>query len=88
MVRLCTDSMTTPAHSINKRQALPIPGQVEALQVNNEPDETPRWSYEKPARQQVPSQRQAAVHTTTPFPTTRPPEGQKRDGPIILVAGH
>ncbi len=43
-----TDSITTPAHTpkrmkksgINKIRASPIPGQGEALQVDNEPDET------------------------------------------------
>jgi hypothetical protein len=113
-----TNNTTTPAlapkrkkkSSNNKRQASPIPGQGEALQVDNEPDETPRRAYKKPAgrqvpaRQQVPSQqprpatsqaplgkpgrmersqRQATGHTTTPFQTTRPPDGQKRDGPAI-----
>jgi hypothetical protein len=29
------------------------------------------------------SQRQAAGHTTTPFQTTRPPDGQERVGPAI-----
>jgi hypothetical protein len=113
-----THGGTTPAHApkrmkksgINKRRASPIPGQGEALQVNNEPDETPQRAYKKPARRQVPaqqqvpsqqprsapsqvpmkkhgrmerSQRQATGHTTTPFQTTHPPDGQKRDGPTI-----
>jgi hypothetical protein len=59
-----TNSTTTPAlapkrkkkSGVNKRRASPSPGQGKALQVNNEPDETPRLAYKKPARQQVPSQ--------------------------------
>ncbi len=113
-----TNKTTTPAlalkrkkkSGVDKRRASPSPEQGEALQVNDEPDETPRRAYKKPtgrqvpARQQVPSQqprpatsqapmgkrgrmefsqRQAAGHTATPFQTTRPPDGQKRDGPAI-----
>ncbi len=50
-----TDSVTTPAHapkimkksSVNKRRASPIPEQGEALQVDNEPDETKKQRNEE-----------------------------------------
>ena len=116
-----TDNTTSPAlapkkkkkSSVEKRRASPSPGQGEVLQVNDEPDETPRQAYKKPARQQVPArrqvparqqvpsqqpqpatlqaplgkrgrmeraQRQAAGRAAAPFQTTRPPDGQRRDG--------
>jgi hypothetical protein len=113
--RQSTYSSTTPAlapkrkkkSGVNKRRASPSPEQGEALQVDNEPDETPQRAYKKPAGQQVParqqvpsqqpgpatsqapmrkrgrmerSQRQAAGRAATPFQTTRPPDGQERDG--------
>jgi hypothetical protein len=116
-----TNSSNTPAlvpkrkkkSGVNKRRASPSPEQGEALQVNDEPNETPRQAYKKPARQQEPArqqaparqqvpsqqprpamlqapmgkrgrmeraQRQAAGRAATPFQTTRPPDGQRRDG--------
>jgi hypothetical protein len=119
--RQSTNNTTSPAlapkkkkkSGVKKRRASPSPGQGEVLQVNDEPDETPRQAYKKPARQQVldqqgvparqqvPSQqprpttsqapmgkrgrmeraqRQAAGRAATPFQTTRPPDGQRRDG--------
>jgi hypothetical protein len=119
--RQSTNNTSSPAlapkkkkkSDVNKRRASPSPGQGEVLQVDDEPDETPRRAYKKPARQQVPdqqgvparqqvpsqrprpatsqapmgkrgrmkcAQRQAAGRAATPFQTTRPPDGQRRDG--------
>jgi hypothetical protein len=74
--RQSTYSSTTPAlapkrkkkSGVNKRRASPSPEQGEALQVDNEPDETPQRAYKKPAGQQVPARQQ--VPSQQPGPAT------------------
>ena len=71
-----TNSLNTPAlapkrkkkSGVNKRRASPSPEQGEALQVDNEPDETPQRAYKKPAGQQVPARQQ--VPSQQPGPAT------------------
>ncbi len=70
-----TNNTTTPAlapkrkkkSGVNKRQTSPSPEKGEALQVNNEPDETPRRAYKKLARQQVPSQQPGPATSQAPM---------------------
>ena len=70
-----TSSSNTPAlapkrkkkSGVNKRRASPSPEQGEALQIDNEPDETPQRAYKKPAGQQVPCQQPGAATSQAPM---------------------
>ncbi|MFN9905253.1 MAG: hypothetical protein ACK56F_03885, partial [bacterium] len=61
---------------VNKRRASASPGQREVLQVNDEPDETPRQAYKKPAGRQVPARQQVPRQRPGPA-TSQAPMGKR-----------
>jgi hypothetical protein len=73
MTTLAHASKKTKKSGINKRRASPIHGQGDALQVNNEPDNAPRWAYKEsvwgqvPAWWQAPSQQQRPALPQAPM---------------------
>ena len=79
-----TDSTTSPTlapeskrkSAVNKRRASPSPEQGEALQIDNEPDGTPKRAYKKPAGRQVPARQQVPSQQPGPA-TSQAPMGKR-----------